>query len=94
MQVNHSQAISPQPLEPWLLVKQDGMVKAAHCTCMAGLGEACSHIGTLLFYLEAACVVLQCYPYLQCCTCLVFWEVLALTCVAWHVIYITKNMVA
>lgn len=52
--VNHSQAISTQPLEPWLLVKQDGMVKAAHCTCMAGLGEACSHIGALLFYLEAA----------------------------------------
>ncbi|KAH7947549.1 hypothetical protein HPB52_013148 [Rhipicephalus sanguineus] len=42
--VNHSQAISSQPLEPWLLVKQDGMVEAAHCTCMAGLGEACSHI--------------------------------------------------
>ncbi|XP_037564416.2 uncharacterized protein LOC119443882 [Dermacentor silvarum] len=52
--VNHSQAISTQPLEPWLLVKQDGMVEAAHCTCMAGLGEACSHIGALLFYLEAA----------------------------------------
>ncbi|KAH7960023.1 hypothetical protein HPB49_016264 [Dermacentor silvarum] len=52
--VNHSQAISTQPLEPWLLVKQDGMVEAAHCTCMADLGEACSHIGALLFYLEAA----------------------------------------
>lgn len=30
------------------------MVEAAHCTCMAGLGEACSHIGALLFYLEVA----------------------------------------
>uniref|UniRef100_A0A224Z0X7 Inhibitor of growth protein 3 n=1 Tax=Rhipicephalus zambeziensis TaxID=60191 RepID=A0A224Z0X7_9ACAR len=52
--VNHSQALTTQPLEPWLLIKKDGAVKAAHCTCMAGLGEACSHIGALLFYLEAA----------------------------------------
>uniref|UniRef100_A0A224Z122 Protein containing YqaJ domain n=1 Tax=Rhipicephalus zambeziensis TaxID=60191 RepID=A0A224Z122_9ACAR len=51
--VNHSQALSAQPLEPWIIIKEDGMVKAAHCTCMAGLGEACSHIGAVLFYLEA-----------------------------------------
>ena len=25
----------------------------AHCTCMAGLGEACSHIAALLFTVEA-----------------------------------------
>lgn len=53
LQVNHSQALSAQPLEPWIIMKEDGEVKAAHCTCMAGLGEACSHIGALLFYLEA-----------------------------------------
>lgn len=52
--MNHSQALSAQPLEPWLLVKLDGMVKAAHCTCMAGLGEACSHIAAVLFFLKAA----------------------------------------
>ncbi|EEC05677.1 conserved hypothetical protein [Ixodes scapularis] len=33
--------------------KPDGEVLLAHCTCMAGLGEACSHIGSVLFYLEA-----------------------------------------
>lgn len=27
-------------------------VVLAHCTCMTGLGEACSHIGATLFYLE------------------------------------------
>ena len=27
---------------------------AAHCNCMAGLGEACSHIASLMFYIEAA----------------------------------------
>lgn len=30
----------------------DGNILAAHCTCMAGLGEACSHVATLL-----SCVV-------------------------------------
>ncbi|KAH7984499.1 hypothetical protein HPB52_022137 [Rhipicephalus sanguineus] len=52
--VNHSQELTTQPLEPWLLVKKDGAVKTAHCTCMAGLGEARSCIGALFFYLEAA----------------------------------------
>lgn len=52
MQVNHSQSLSSTPLKVWLLVKQDGEVTAAHCTCMAGTGEACSHIAALLFYLE------------------------------------------
>ncbi|CAN7987264.1 unnamed protein product [Ixodes hexagonus] len=32
--------------------KPDGQVLLAHCTCMAGLGEACSHIGAILIYLE------------------------------------------
>lgn len=30
---------------------QDGSISSAHCTCMAGLGEACSHIAIVLFYL-------------------------------------------
>ncbi|XP_077492150.1 uncharacterized protein LOC144103258 [Amblyomma americanum] len=52
--VLHSQSLSEQPLHPWLLIKEDGQVQAAHCTCKAGLGEACSHIGAVLFYIEAA----------------------------------------
>lgn len=30
------------------------MIESAHCTCMAGLGEVSSHIGTILFFLESA----------------------------------------
>ncbi|KAL5457379.1 hypothetical protein EMCRGX_G034630 [Ephydatia muelleri] len=30
-----------------------GTVVTAHCTCMAGLGEVCSHIGAVLFKVEA-----------------------------------------
>nr|XP_054925241.1 uncharacterized protein LOC126529597 isoform X2 [Dermacentor andersoni] len=51
--VLHSQSLSEKPLHPWLLVKEDGLVQAAHCTCKAGLGEACSHIGAILFYIQA-----------------------------------------
>ena len=25
----------------------------AHCDCMAGLGEVCSHVGAILFYIES-----------------------------------------
>lgn len=51
-QVRHSQSFSEKPLTPWLLLKEDGEVLCAHCTCKAGLGEACSHIGAVLFYVE------------------------------------------
>lgn len=39
-------------LLPWLVLKKCGSVWGAHCTCMAGLGECCSHVGALLFYLQ------------------------------------------
>lgn len=32
-----------------------GIIVAAHCSCMAGLGEACSHVAALMFAIE--CVV-------------------------------------
>ena len=42
------------PLSPWVVVEQSGNIMAAHCNCMAGLGESCSHIGAILFYVEFA----------------------------------------
>lgn len=41
---------------PWLILKSSGNVWAAHCTSLAGLGECCSHVGAMLFYLEYACL--------------------------------------
>ena len=38
-------------MKTWLLVERDGCV--AHCNCMAGLCEACSHVGAVLFAIEA-----------------------------------------
>ena len=51
--VRHSQKLSVPSAKPWVAVKQNGTVVCAHCSCMAGLGEACSHIAAVLFTLEA-----------------------------------------
>lgn len=51
--VKHSQRLSAPPLKAWVAMKQTGEILCAHCTCMAGIGEACSHIAALLFSAEA-----------------------------------------
>ena len=50
--MKHSQQLSATPTTPWVGAKTEGTIVCAHCNCMAGLGEACSHIATLLFTLE------------------------------------------
>ena len=41
------------PVSLWIITHKEGTVICAHCTgCMAGLGECCSHIASVLFYLE------------------------------------------
>ncbi len=50
--VRHSQSVSASHLKPWVAAKKCGTIICAHCTCMAGLGEACSHIAALLFAVE------------------------------------------
>jgi putative phage-type endonuclease len=52
-QVLHSQRLSEKPLRPWVVAEKSGTVAAAHCNCMAGLGEACTHIAALLFAIDA-----------------------------------------
>ncbi|KAJ4944639.1 hypothetical protein JOQ06_013182 [Pogonophryne albipinna] len=52
--VNHSQAMNSKPTFPWIVVQEDGTVVMAHCTCMAGLGEVCSHAAALMFTVLAA----------------------------------------
>ena len=54
-QVRPSQHTTILPYDVWALVhKEDGCVKGARCRCMAGLGEACSHVGALLFMMVGA----------------------------------------
>jgi len=47
--VKHSQSLSLVPLKVWVATKESGEVLCGHSTCMAGLGEACSHIASVLF---------------------------------------------
>ena len=50
--VLHSQRIREKQLKCWAITTKDGTVLSAHCNCMAGLGECCSHIASVLFYTE------------------------------------------
>ncbi|KAG8198011.1 hypothetical protein JTE90_001851 [Oedothorax gibbosus] len=50
--VRHSQSLSDKPVQPWVIATVDGVIESAHCTCMAGLGESCTHVGALLFYMQ------------------------------------------
>ena len=50
--VRHSQSPKAPPLLPWVAANSDGTIVCSHCTCMAGLGEACSHIAAVMFGVE------------------------------------------
>ncbi|KAJ8964110.1 hypothetical protein NQ317_010891 [Molorchus minor] len=52
--VKHSQRFNDKPLEVWCIVAKDGAVVTAHCTCMAGNSEVCSHVAAVLFAAEYA----------------------------------------
>ncbi|XP_047144636.2 uncharacterized protein LOC124818147 [Hydra vulgaris] len=40
--------------KPWIALGSLGNVVTAHCNCMAGLGETCSHVAATLYKVEAA----------------------------------------
>ena len=42
-----------KPLTPWVVAECTGKILAAHCDCVAGLGETCSHVASLLFAIES-----------------------------------------
>ena len=52
--VKHSYSVNSSVLLPWIAVRMNGTVEYGHCTCMAGLGETCSHIAAILYWLETA----------------------------------------
>ena len=37
-----------------MIIRNNGTVEVAHCTCMAGLAETCSHVGAILHWVETA----------------------------------------
>nr|XP_047137738.1 uncharacterized protein LOC124814271 [Hydra vulgaris] len=46
--------INDTPYQPCISLNKHGSVLTAHCNCMAGLGETCSHVAAVLYKLEAA----------------------------------------
>ena len=52
--VRHSQRMNDSLIPIWIITEKDGTILSAHCLgCKAGLAESCSHIASVLFYVEA-----------------------------------------
>ena len=58
--MRHSQKANEPLLNVWMKTNMDGVVMCAHCDCVAGLGEVCSHVGAVLFYTEATHRIKSC----------------------------------
>ena len=51
--VRHPQRMNDPLVTLWIIANKVGSILSAHCIgCMAGLGECCSHIASVLFYVE------------------------------------------
>ena len=52
--VRHSQRMNDPPIPIWIIASQEGTIISAHCMgCKAGLAETCSHVASVMFYIEA-----------------------------------------
>ena len=52
--VRHSQRMNDSLIPIWIITEREGTILSAHCLgCKAGLAKSCSHIASVLFYLEA-----------------------------------------
>lgn len=52
--VRHSQRMNDPPLPVWIICASNGTILSAHCMgCKAGLGESCSHVASVLYYVES-----------------------------------------
>ena len=54
LQVKHSQSFNDTPVKAWVAIREDGSIRTAHCNCMAGLGECCSHSSAVMFAVMSA----------------------------------------
>ena len=52
--VRHSQRMNEPALSIWIITSKEGTIISGHCLgCKAGLAESCSHVASVLFYIEA-----------------------------------------
>ncbi|XP_062535323.1 uncharacterized protein LOC134204525 isoform X2 [Armigeres subalbatus] len=49
--VVHSMKLRNSLLKPWAIIDNLGTVLSAHCDCVAGFTETCSHVSAMLYYL-------------------------------------------
>lgn len=56
--VRHSQRMNDSLIPVWIITEKQGTIISAHCCgCKAGLGESCSHVAYVPFYLEAWTII-------------------------------------
>ncbi len=41
--------MNEKPLDVWIFANMNGKIECSHCTCIAGLGETCSHVGAICY---------------------------------------------
>lgn len=41
--------MNESPLKAWILASMTGTINCAHCNCVAGLSETCSHVAAICF---------------------------------------------
>ena len=52
--VRQSQRMNDPLILIWVIAVKDGTVNSSHCLgCKAGMAESCSHVASVLFYIEA-----------------------------------------
>ena len=52
--VCRSQKMNDPLIKVWIITNKEGVIASADCfDCLAGLAESCSHIASILFYIEA-----------------------------------------
>ena len=52
--VRHSQRTNDPLILIWVIADKDCTVNSAHCLgCKAGIAESCSHVASVLLYIEA-----------------------------------------
>lgn len=57
----------------WVVLHKKGLILTGNCSCMAGVGSACSHLASLLFKLQA-CVQLELSKEVACTSQLCTWN--------------------
>lgn len=45
--------MNESPLKVWILANMNGKIVCAHCTCIAGLSETCSHVGAICYAISS-----------------------------------------